>query len=69
MFAFQSVPNMFAFLSVYKQQFRLQFLKFDLLICWQEPIDIFAGLTDEQAMRMADNLKFKGDLQKEVFGL
>ncbi|XP_071808182.1 succinate--CoA ligase [GDP-forming] subunit beta, mitochondrial-like [Asterias amurensis] len=37
-------------------------------LIFKEPIDIFAGLTDEQAMRMADNLKFKGDLQKEAAG-
>ena len=32
----------------------------------QEPIDIFTGITDEQARRMAGNLKFEGPLLDEV---
>lgn len=33
----------------------------------QEVIDIFEGVQDDQALRMAANLGFKGALQKQVF--
>ncbi|XP_022081152.1 succinate--CoA ligase [GDP-forming] subunit beta, mitochondrial-like [Acanthaster planci] len=35
-------------------------------LIFKEPIDIFTGFTDEQAMRMAGNLNFKGDLQQQA---
>lgn len=33
----------------------------------QEVIDIFEGVRDDQALRMAANLGFKGALQRQVF--
>lgn len=33
----------------------------------QEVIDIFEGVQDDQALRMAANLGFKGALQRQVF--
>lgn len=33
----------------------------------QEAIDIFEGVRDDQALRMAANLGFKGVLQRQVF--
>lgn len=35
-------------------------------LIYKEPVDIFKGMTDEQAMRLAGNLLFKGDLQREA---
>lgn len=34
----------------------------------QEVIDIFEGVQDDQAVRMAANLGFKGPLQRQVMG-
>lgn len=33
----------------------------------QEVIDIFEGVRDDQALRMAANLGFKGALERQVF--
>lgn len=35
----------------------------------QEVIDIFEGVRDDQALRMAANLGFKGPLERQVMGL
>lgn len=34
----------------------------------QEVIDIFEGVRDDQALRMAANLGFKGPLERQVIG-
>ena len=39
---------------------------FYIYLMLQSAIDIFEGLTDEQAMEMAKNLEFKGEQQNEV---
>ena len=36
------------------------------LLFFQEPIDIFEGVRDDQALCMATNLGFKGPLQRQV---
>lgn len=45
----------------------LSFFHF-LLLFFQEVIDIFEGVRDDQALRMAANLGFKGPLQRQVMG-
>lgn len=38
-----------------------------LLLLRQEAIDIYEGVRDDQALRMATNLGFTGALQRQVF--
>lgn len=54
---FTSCLHLFVFLS----------LAYSLQI-YQEAIDIFEGVRDDQALRMAANLGFKGALQRQVMG-
>lgn len=55
--------NFWSCKSVFKWNVLVLFL-YSLLL--QEEIDIFEGVKDIQAMRLAENLGFKGNLQQQV---